>query len=1057
MATHVMPCHGAAMSSANVSNLWFRNRHAVILEALDAPLEILPPFVLCAEPGAGKSCLLDLLVNHWSNKGRPVFRDYFSGMESSKVINRVYAISRHLHAEGLAGALVALDDMPAMDEADAMRASKALGKLCNDGHRVVVSICPEASALLEQIPGACVYSTEYFSLEPDEVDLLLDDSIQHAPEEAYRLTGGIAALLDDARVRFSNLREGKETDSLACSAGLRSMVVNSLRRTLMTEERSIRYSMMLLGTGDVSDVACAVGRDATELVDSMGLRAPFFGIDSGSDTFECIRLGDKSGFAACIADLVPLSCEFRDVSLRCAQILLHRGDFARAGLVLSRLCNPSDAERLALVCPLELINAGEHRLVRQAAASEVSLEGEMEFYKAASEVFVAWADCSRDQLLSSFARLPEPAGIRQSEMFGQAVAVLLSAQLEVCSLASPSGVGRYMQDIERSGWANTANKSGAVGQMGDPSLLGGRRDDICCQGSFPSPGHVERLLDQWDGSGNDLLESLAMHVRVRQCLLSGEYSNALKRLLLSGIRRDGTDLLSSIIATDYFIASALAGDADSRGGESLARSTSFYLFAGMTERSVRQVIERRVLAILCGDAEKPGELDATLSRASRNGEDATESIVLLARSMSDLRCGSYLHAHVRAANAVTRASAAGLSHVATQARLIECAADACLGGREAIELWATWPSEDLTPVCAWLANAVDAEEVSKVNRRDSVRKRNESDIPVLSLLTQFCGDLSDRLWSRLPKGCRAAVTEFRKATSDLYGVDLSRGIDGATDQVDARLHIRLMGGFEVSRDGVPIPHAAWKRRKARVLLGLLAVIEGHEITRAAAVSALWSDCDYVTGRDRLYVTLGALRKAIGQTADGPQYVEGVDGRLRLNPDCVTVDLDEFAKACDEALAVLGNDEALVARCVDIRDQYVGDVTEMSESTGSFVARGEEERRRFTNVMSVGAQACMRMGSYVQAEWFANAAYRVDPLREDVAELEIRALFAQGRGVEARAEYERYAKRLIEMTGMPPSIALRRMVSELSEGLPGKMADPEEAECVEGETEVQTGY
>ena len=74
----------------------------------------------------------------------------------------------------------------------------------------------------------------------------------------------------------------------------------------------------------------------------------------------------------------------------------------------------------------------------------------------------------------------------------------------------------------------------------------------------------------------------------------------------------------------------------------------------------------------------------------------------------------------------------------------------------------------------------------------------------------------------------------------------------------------------------------------------------------------------------------------------------------------------------------------------------------------------------------------------------------------MAQLEIRALFAQGRGVEARAEYERYAKRLIEMTGMPPSIALRRMVSELSEGLPGKMADPEEAECVEGETEVQTG-
>ena len=1057
MATHVMPRHGAAMSSTNDNNLWLRNRYSAMFEALDAPLENLPPFVLCAEPGSGKSSLLDLLVNHWSSKGLPVCREYFSGVETSRVINRVYAISKHLHVEGLHGALVALDDMPAMDEADGMRATKALGKLCDGGHRVVVAIRPEASALLEQIPGAHVYSTEYFSLEPDEIDFLLDDSSRHDPEEAHRLTGGIAALLDDARVRFSSLKEGKEADSLACSAGLRSMVVDSLRRTLMAEERSIRYSMMLLGSGDVSDVACAVGRDATELVNSMGLRAPFFGIDSASETFECIRLCDRTSFAACIADLVPLSCEFRDVSMRCAQVLLHRGDFARAGLVLSRLCNPTDAERLALVCPLELINAGEHRLVRQAAASEVSLEGEMEFYKAASEVFVAWVDCSRDQLLSSFARLPEPVGIRQGEMFSQAVAVLLSTQLEICSLASPSRAGQYLRGIEKFGWANGANNSDAVGQMGDQRALDESHDDTLCRRSPYSPGHVEGLLDLWDGSGSDLLESLAMHVRVRQCLLNGEYSDALKRLLLSGVRRDGTDLLSSIIATDYFIAGALAGDSDSRGGESLARSTSFYLFAGMTEHSARQVIERRVLAILCGDIEKPGELDATLSRASRNGEDVTESIVLLARSMSDLRCGSYLHAHVRAANAAVRAAAAGLSHVATQARLLECAADACLGGREAIELWNTCPSKDLTPVCAWLANAVDAEQTSKANRRDSVRKRNESDIPVLSLLTQSCGDLSDRLWSRLPRGCRAAVTEFRKATSSLYGVDLSHGIEEAGNQGDARLHIRLMGGFEASRDGVPIPHAAWKRRKARVLLGLLAVTEGHEITRAAAVSALWSDCDYVAGRDRLYVTLGALRKAIGQTPDGPQYVQGVDGRLRLNPDCVTVDLDEFAEACDEALAILGNDEALVACCVDIRDQYAGDVAEMNESTGSFVARGEEERRRFTNVMSVGAQACMRMGSYAQAEWFANAAYRVDPLREDVAELEIRALFAQGRGVEARAEYERYAKRLIEMTGLPPSIALRRTVSELSEGLLGKMADPAEAECVEGEAEAQICY
>ena len=110
---------------------------------------------------------------------------------------------------------------------------------------------------------------------------------------------------------------------------------------------------------------------------------------------------------------------------------------------------------------------------------------------------------------------------------------------------------------------------------------------------------------------------------------------------------------------------------------------------------------------------------------------------------------------------------------------------------------------------------------------------------------------------------------------------------------------------------------------------------------------------------------------------------------------------------------------MITKCLEARDLYMGDVVELGEASGAFVSRAEEERRRFSSVMAVGAEASMRSESFVRAEWFAHAAYKVDPLREDVAALEIKSLFLQERSIEARSEYERYAKRLIETTGLPP--------------------------------------
>lgn len=102
---------------------------------------------------------------------------------------------------------------------------------------------------------------------------------------------------------------------------------------------------------------------------------------------------------------------------------------------------------------------------------------------------------------------------------------------------------------------------------------------------------------------------------------------------------------------------------------------------------------------------------------------------------------------------------------------------------------------------------------------------------------------------------------------------------------------------------------------------------------------------------------------------------------------------------------------------------------MGDATGIMQARREEERRRFVDVMVEGAEASLRQGSPTRAEWFARNAHHADSLREDVIEAELKALFAQGRTVEAHREYERYAQGLIEVTGLPPSSSMRHLMKE----------------------------
>jgi hypothetical protein len=107
-----------------------------------------------------------------------------------------------------------------------------------------------------------------------------------------------------------------------------------------------------------------------------------------------------------------------------------------------------------------------------------------------------------------------------------------------------------------------------------------------------------------------------------------------------------------------------------------------------------------------------------------------------------------------------------------------------------------------------------------------------------------------------------------------------------------RSSVTLLGGFAAEASGEPVPDSAWRLRKARELVKLLALADGHRLHREQAMDALWPDRDSTSAANNLNQAVHAARRALGSDA-----ITLLDGLLRLEAE---VDAELFERAASEA-------------------------------------------------------------------------------------------------------------------------------------------------------------
>ena len=248
------------------------------------------------------------------------------------------------------------------------------------------------------------------------------------------------------------------------------------------------------------------------------------------------------------------------------------------------------------------------------------------------------------------------------------------------------------------------------------------------------------------------------------------------------------------------------------------------------------------------------------------------------------------------------------------------------------------------------------------------------------------------------------------------------------------MRIRLLGGFGVDRGGLPVDGRAWRLRKARTVVKLLALARDQRLHRDVLLEALWPDRAPVSAVNNLHQALHVARRVLAGDAPSNGLLELRDDFVVLLADgLVEVDIRTF-----ERLAAVGRTSGDLADLRVAVAAYGGDLLPEDRFEDWAVGPREELRVSFCDLLVDLADAAAEAGHDVEAFDALQRALAIDPLHERAVRSLMRRHAAMGRSSEALAQYERLRGELRTTYGTDPDPETQRVYRDL---LTGSIEEP----------------
>ena len=943
---------------------------------------------LCAEAGMGKTRLARDALEQLAQRGYFTRYESLAEITGSRARQRIQKIAREMCAATVdlnAPRALMLDDMPPIDECDLAKVRRAFERMIARNTFLIVCMRPEAELLAEEM-GDC-----QCLLSPDLAGIYHME-LEGQPLEAIQPTRDIAALMfiGDAPGMSELAKRSLWKNAVA------SLAAKLLRPTLPQEEQRLRLAMMLLGSGSFDELSSVLTRLDDEMLDWLSRDTPFFGVDRVQETFSCIGLSERDVFEGCLEQLRGACGQLPETVRASAQALANREDYARLASVFD-LCDDRQACDIGCMWGVELLCEGKVHLVKKA----LKLHEELGLAPSAEYLLASQA----------MSYLDEPS------------ARIDSIDLDALRTEETHNLARKCRIVELLDCSRKLDRGAPFGKIAI------RRDD------------------------DDTARALVRHVKAKRLIFSGRFAEAYALLVNDPVRLSADTLVAALLCCDFEIAQMLTGELPHEE-ERRARERARLVLGqdSMKRLACYQSMIEPVAAVLMVRATAIEGAEEALARASRMGDDTIQAILLIVLAVLDNRRDAYARAHVRAVQAGNLLGSSCGRYLLLVSQLVDALAARGLGDSAGLTELAGRTAPSVVRDLSAYALCSSEEEASSVEL--TVLSRGSCSRDALWLLSMLSNDFNDQsmtfrevippLWLSATRRClKRFQAGFRRTELVSEGEGEAEAVlaeageqasSPGPDDPGVPVYISLLGGFTVTVNGNMLSGVGMANRRAGTVLSFLAMRRGHTMRRYELIECVWPECDFDSGRQKVYEACSAIRAVIKRANGGekldPFIVSKIDGSICLDPNLVACDVDQFEHLAHAALAET-SDPKVVDLAMKAADLYRGDVCETCyDATGAADLRRTELRNLFVDVSVAGASAAMREDLLPLAVRMAWAAHGASDMREDVVLVLVEALRMSGRVIDARNVYLSYARRLLEQTGEPPSASLRTAMARL---------------------------
>ncbi len=292
----------------------------------------------------------------------------------------------------------------------------------------------------------------------------------------------------------------------------------------------------------------------------------------------------------------------------------------------------------------------------------------------------------------------------------------------------------------------------------------------------------------------------------------------------------------------------------------------------------------------------------------------------------------------------------------------------------------------------------------------------------------------------VPVNLATVVTSKRVQNSDdpsVLAVVFLRGNEGKArlPLSEQTLQIFTFGRFGLAAEGSSLAVEKWDRKQSVTLLKFLVAHLGRAVHREVLSDFLWPEADERSGRERLKVTVYALRRQLRAAGMSGDIVETSGEAYVLRREAVWVDAEVFQRCVNEGSAKQrqGQWEKALHSYREAQRLYRGDYMEENIHADWCAEERGRLREVHLEMLASMAECYAACGRYSEAVSLYRSILVDDPCREGIHRTLMTHLVRLGRFDSAVAQYHHCARILAEELDVEPMPETRHLYEQILVG------------------------